>query len=110
MVIITNGTLLAIQNMTWAGKLGFQNKPNQTVINNLTEIQYADVLSDAGYGDYLGPQGVMGIQVCRVSPSLLWISTKWILGIRLMGTLALRERIVVDRDIPIGSYAASIST
>ncbi|KAL8410010.1 hypothetical protein RB594_008197 [Gaeumannomyces avenae] len=27
MVMIANGTLLAIQNMTWGGKLGFQNRP-----------------------------------------------------------------------------------
>ena len=27
MIIMTNGTLLAIQNMTWSGKQGFQRKP-----------------------------------------------------------------------------------
>ncbi|QDS70031.1 hypothetical protein FKW77_003833 [Venturia effusa] len=27
MIILTNGTLLAIQNMTWGGSLGFQNAP-----------------------------------------------------------------------------------
>lgn len=27
MIIITNGTLLSIQNMTWSGSLGFQNAP-----------------------------------------------------------------------------------
>lgn len=27
MILIANGTLLAIQNMTWGGKLGFQTKP-----------------------------------------------------------------------------------
>jgi carboxypeptidase D len=28
MVLIANGTLLAIQNMTWGGKIGFQKKPD----------------------------------------------------------------------------------
>jgi carboxypeptidase D len=27
MILIANGTLLAIQNMTWGGKMGFQSKP-----------------------------------------------------------------------------------
>ncbi|KAJ3339382.1 hypothetical protein HDU93_008290 [Gonapodya sp. JEL0774] len=27
MIVMTNGSLLAIQNMTWGGKLGFQSKP-----------------------------------------------------------------------------------
>ncbi|CAN8096712.1 unnamed protein product [Discula destructiva] len=29
MVLLANGTLLAIQNMTWNGQMGFQNLPNQ---------------------------------------------------------------------------------
>lgn len=27
-LLLTNGTLLSIQNMTWGGKLGFQNAPS----------------------------------------------------------------------------------
>jgi carboxypeptidase D len=29
MILIANGTLLAIQNMTWGGKLGFQSRPKE---------------------------------------------------------------------------------
>ncbi|KAJ9156430.1 Carboxypeptidase [Pleurostoma richardsiae] len=29
MILIANGTLLAIQNMTWGGKLGFQRRPTE---------------------------------------------------------------------------------
>lgn len=31
-VIITNGTLLSIQNMTWGGQLGFQEKPSKDLV------------------------------------------------------------------------------
>lgn len=31
-VLIANGTQLAIQNMTWGGKQGFQHKPNLTLV------------------------------------------------------------------------------
>ncbi len=31
-IIITNGTLLAIQNMTWGGELGFQTAPSQDFV------------------------------------------------------------------------------
>jgi carboxypeptidase D len=31
-VILTNGTLLAIQNMTWKGKLGLREKPSKDFV------------------------------------------------------------------------------
>ena len=31
-LILTNGTLLSIQNMTWNGKLGFQEAPHQPIV------------------------------------------------------------------------------
>ena len=62
MIIITNGTLLAIQNMTWNGQLGFQNAPNESIVIDLPELQYLDAF-EANYGTGLGAQGVMGIQV-----------------------------------------------
>jgi carboxypeptidase D len=53
MIIITNGTLLSIQNMTWNGNLGFQTKPT-TAINIPT-------------------QGQMGIQ--HYERGLMWAET-----------------------------------
>jgi carboxypeptidase D len=53
MIIITNGTLLSIQNMTWNGGLGFQGAPT-TPIN-------------------IPGQGVMGIQ--HFERGLMWAET-----------------------------------
>ena len=53
MIIITNGTLLSIQNMTWNGNLGFQSAPS-------TPISIPD-------------QGVMGIQ--HYERGLMWAET-----------------------------------
>ncbi|KAK4203791.1 carboxypeptidase [Triangularia verruculosa] len=53
MVIPANGSLLAIQNMTWGGKLGFQNKP--------TEPFYVPFTNAVGEDDtWLGGWGVVG--------------------------------------------------
>ncbi|KAH8657804.1 carboxypeptidase S3, penicillopeptidase S3, CPD-S3 [Xylariales sp. PMI_506] len=38
MIIITNGTLLSIQNMTWNGQLSFQTKPNETISVELPHL------------------------------------------------------------------------
>jgi carboxypeptidase D len=53
MIIITNGTLLSIQNMTWGGALGFQSPPD-TPIN-------------------IPSQGQMGIQ--HYERGLMWAET-----------------------------------
>lgn len=72
--IITNGTLLSIQNMTWGGKLGFQSKPNTSIIIDLPDLQYQQVFNDSGLGGLDGPgQGVMGIQ--HYERGLMWAET-----------------------------------
>lgn len=43
MIIITNGTLLAIQNMTWNGKLGFESAPSEPIVIGSPDLQDADV-------------------------------------------------------------------
>jgi carboxypeptidase D len=53
MIIMTNGTLLSIQNMTWGGQLGFQKAPT-TPINIPT-------------------QGNMGVQ--HYERGLMWAET-----------------------------------
>ena len=60
-LLLTNGTLLSIQNMTWNGKLGFQQAPSQEIVVDIPDLQY-------GIG---GPQGVMGKQ--HYERGLLWV-------------------------------------
>jgi carboxypeptidase D len=62
-LIITNGTLLAIQNMTWNGELGFQSRPTTPINIDMPDLQYAAVFDALeGYGELDGPQGMMGVQ------------------------------------------------
>ncbi|RMZ86083.1 hypothetical protein DV737_g54, partial [Chaetothyriales sp. CBS 132003] len=66
MIIITNGTLLAIQNMTWNGQLGFSERPSKPINITIPDLMYASVFDDSDNGEYYagldGPQGIMGIQ------------------------------------------------
>lgn len=77
MIIITNGTLLAIQNMTWNGKLGFQERPSTPINITLPDLQYQDLFNNSDNGAYFagldGPQGVMGIQ--HYERGLMWAET-----------------------------------
>jgi carboxypeptidase D len=60
-IIMTEGTLLAIQNMTWNGQLGFQEEPETETVIPLRDLQWGPVFEAQGYGDYVFPdQGVMG--------------------------------------------------
>ena len=70
MIIITNGTLLAIQNMTWHGKLGFQQEPSTPIDIKLPDLEYEGVFSDNGADGLDDPQGIMGIQ--HYERGLLW--------------------------------------
>lgn len=77
--ILTWGTMLAIQNMTWNGKLGFQNKPSTLIDIKLPDLQYAQLFLDTylnyendGF-DGPGGQGIMGVQ--HYERGLLWAET-----------------------------------
>lgn len=71
--ILTNGTLLAIQNMTWNGKLGFQTAPSTPVVITIPDIQYAGVFDASGFGGLDSYQGVMGVQ--HYERGLMWAET-----------------------------------
>ena len=73
MIIITNGTLLSIQNMTWNGKLGFQTEPDTPIVIGLPDLQYEAVFDANGYGGVDGPQGTMGVQ--HYERGLMWAET-----------------------------------
>lgn len=59
MIIITNGTLLAIQNMTWNGELGFQTQPSDPINITIPDLMYASVYAENGGTGLDGPQGTM---------------------------------------------------
>ncbi|MBE7180467.1 MAG: hypothetical protein INR71_04510 [Terriglobus roseus] len=80
MEVLTEGTLLAIQNMTWNGDFGFQKKPTTPIDIKLPDLQYAAVFQDSGLVDengdgFDGPggQGIMGIQ--HYERGLMWAET-----------------------------------
>ncbi len=73
MIIITNGTLLAIQNMTWGGQLGFQQEPSTPINITLTDLEYPDVFAANGAAGLDGPQGIMGVQ--HFERGLMWGET-----------------------------------
>ena len=56
MVLIANGTLLEIQNMTWGGKLGFERAPVEPLLVPANPIDKRD---DGGYAALAG-DGVLG--------------------------------------------------
>ena len=62
-LLLTNGTLLSIQNMTWHGKLGFQEAPSTDLVVTMPDLEY-------GYG---GAQGVMGKK--HYERGLMWVET-----------------------------------
>ena len=62
-LIYTNGTLLSIQNMTWHGKLGFQEKPSKDFEVPIAIDRYF----------HYGRQGVMGI--AHYERGLMWVET-----------------------------------
>ena len=73
MVIITNGTLLAIQNMTWNGKLGFQSEPSTPIIITEPDLEYEAVFDANQYNGFDDPQGTMGVQ--HYERGLMWAET-----------------------------------
>ncbi|EXJ80947.1 carboxypeptidase D [Capronia epimyces CBS 606.96] len=71
--VLTNGTMLAIQNMTWHGKLGFQTAPATPIVIKIPDIQYADVFVSSGFDGLDAYQGVMGVQ--HYERGLMWAET-----------------------------------
>jgi carboxypeptidase D len=71
--IITNGTLLAIQNMTWGGKLGFQTAPSTPINITLPDLQYEAVFVSSGFEGLDAVQGIMGKQ--HYERGLMWAQT-----------------------------------
>lgn len=73
MIILTNGTLISIQNMTWNGKLGFQTAPSTPIEITTPDLLYTAVFDENGAEGWDGPQGVMGVQ--HFERGLMWAET-----------------------------------
>ena len=89
MVLIANGTLLAIQNMTWGGQLGFQQAPSEPFYvpySNLSES--ASTLAAAGvFGTVHTERGLTyvgialaGHMVPQYAPSAAYRQLEFLLG------------------------------
>ncbi|KAL4781942.1 Alpha/Beta hydrolase protein [Aspergillus varians] len=72
MIILTNGTLLSIQNMTWNGQLGFQTRPEKPIYIDAPDLQWAEVRESNGLA-VDQPQGAMGVQ--HFERGLLFVET-----------------------------------
>lgn len=73
MIIITNGTLLSIQNMTWNGKLGFQSQPTEEMIVDIPDLWYRKWFDAGPKAGLDGPQGVVGLK--HYERGLMWTQT-----------------------------------
>lgn len=63
MDILTNSTLLAIQNMTWNGAMGFQSAPSEDIIISLPDLEYESTFAASGFDAWVDSfQGTMGKQ------------------------------------------------
>jgi len=77
MIIITNGTLLSIQNMTWNGNLGFQNRPSQPVIlpdGSIGGLQHQErglLFTESFKAGHQGPE---------YAPFVAYRQMQWLLG------------------------------
>jgi carboxypeptidase D len=77
MIIITNGSLLSIQNMTWNGQLGFQSKPADPIMidgKGNMGIQHQErglMWTETFFSGHMGPQ---------YQPEVAYKQLQWLLG------------------------------
>jgi carboxypeptidase D len=88
MILINNGTLLAIQNMTWGGKMGFQSKPVEPFYVPYHEDDSESNWAGAGvFGTSHTERGLTyvgvdlsGHMVPQYAPSAAWTQLEKLLG------------------------------
>lgn len=73
MIIQTNGTLLSIQNMTWNGQLGFDERPSKPINIQTPDLMYQETFGKSKFAGFDGPQGEMGVQ--HYERGLMWAET-----------------------------------
>ena len=84
-LILTNSTLLSIQNMTWNGKLGFQEQPSKDFYVPIKLERWVDEQGVMGKQHYeRGLQWVevyqAGHMVPQYQPAVAWRHLEWLLG------------------------------
>lgn len=88
MILITNGTLLALQNMTWGGQLGFQQRPDQPFYVPYNSITNLSTLAAGGvFGSMVSERGLTfvsvdlaGHMVPQYAPSAAYRHVEFMLG------------------------------
>lgn len=60
--IITNATVLAMPNMTWNGKMGFQSAPSKVIDISLPDLEYEATFKSNGFWPLDVHQGIMAKQ------------------------------------------------
>ncbi|KAK0720808.1 Alpha/Beta hydrolase protein [Lasiosphaeris hirsuta] len=88
MVLMGNGTLLALQNMTWGGKLGFQRRPTDPFYVPYSNIGTPGTDAGAGvFGTTITERGLtfMGINLAghmvpQYAPSVAYRHVEFLLG------------------------------
>ncbi|KAK3359146.1 Alpha/Beta hydrolase protein [Lasiosphaeria hispida] len=88
MVLIGNGTLLALQNMTWGGKLGFQRRPTDPFYVPYSNIGTVGTDAGAGvFGTTITERGLTfsginlaGHMLPQYAPSVAYRQVEFLLG------------------------------
>jgi carboxypeptidase D len=88
MILLANGTLLSIQNMTWGGKLGFQTRPDQPFYVPYNNISTLGTLAAGGvFGSLVSERGLTyvgvdlaGHMVPQYAPSAAYRHVEYMLG------------------------------
>lgn len=88
MVLLANGTLLGIQNMSWSGKIGFQRRPVEPFYVPYNTITDAETLAGAGvFGTTHTERGLTyvgvdlaGHMVPQYAPSAAFRQLEFLLG------------------------------
>jgi carboxypeptidase D len=76
MIIITDGSLLSIQNMTWGGELGFQSKPSTSIVTDegtkgIQHFERGLMWTETFASGHMGPQ---------YQPLVAYKQLQWVLG------------------------------
>jgi carboxypeptidase D len=88
MILLANGTLLAIQNMTWGGKLGFQRKPDEPFYVPYHDSPFLSTIAASGvFGSTHTERGLTyvginlsGHMVPQYAPSAAYRHVEFLLG------------------------------
>ncbi|KAK3377944.1 putative serine-TYPE carboxypeptidase F precursor [Podospora didyma] len=116
MILLANGTLLGIQNMTWGGKLGFQTKPNWPFYVPYNDFTTHSNLAAAGvFGSMVTERGLTyvsvdlsGHMVPQYAPSAAYRQLEFLLG--RVDCMNCTTPFTVDKGAPQSSQPLGLGT